>query len=292
MGLLDYLPVVGPAIQAAGGKYAADLAYKGQLATNAANAQQADLNRQWQERMSNTAAQRSVKDYLAAGLNPALAYDRTASTPGGAQATMNNPRGEQANILASSAGAVGQMAMQAAQIRNVQAQTRQLNIESAARAEGVRAQTELTKRQVPNEELRGDTIRQQRDMFATQWQDIVRKLRTDILLGEGNVRNIDADTYLKRLGFPAAENQAAIDRSVYGRYIRPFINDAGSLLNLGRGIKDLTAPGGAPTQQFRRAGKSVTFEAAPEREFKLNEGGYTDPRNPRTWRKDRNNRNY
>lgn len=286
MGLLDYLPVIGPAIQAAGGKYASDLAYKGQVETNAANAQQADLNRQFQERMASTQAQRSVKDYLAAGLNPALAYDHTAAAPSGAQAVMQNPRGEQANLLASAAGQVGQMAMQAAQIRNVQAQTRQLNLESIARAEGVRAQTELTRRQVPNEELKGDTIRQQRDMFSTQWADIIQKLKNDILLGEGNVRNIDADTYLKRLGFPAAENQAAIDRSLYGRYVRPFINDAGSLLNLGKGIKDLTGPGSGPTAQFQRSGDRIrssssgtTYESQykyERRKFKEQWGKYPE----------------
>lgn len=57
--------------------------------TNAFNAAEAQKNRDFQANMSNTAHQREVNDLEKAGLNPLLAINGGASSPGGATASGN-----------------------------------------------------------------------------------------------------------------------------------------------------------------------------------------------------------
>lgn len=75
-----------------GGKEVGDLVNNitGATSTNQFNAQQAQLQRDFEERMSSTAYQRAIADIKQAGLNPAMLYasgGNGASTPSGANAS-------------------------------------------------------------------------------------------------------------------------------------------------------------------------------------------------------------
>lgn len=107
---------------------------------NKAQAREAQKNRDWQERMSDTAHQREIKDLEAAGLNPILSGTggSGASTPGGAQANVVNEMSEMANSARDIGSKLQQNPIINAQVANLKAenerikeQTKQLTISNA-----------------------------------------------------------------------------------------------------------------------------------------------------------------
>jgi len=95
----------------------------GQASANAANLQIARENREWQERMSNTANQRAARDLEAAGLNRILAMGKPASTPAGNIATMQNENAPLQQGVASAANIAANTALQIAQAEKIRQET-------------------------------------------------------------------------------------------------------------------------------------------------------------------------
>lgn len=120
---------ISSAIGAIAGIWGSHQSASAVAANNKFQAEQAQIQRDWQEKMSNTAHQRQVADLRAAGLNPILSANGGSSTPSGSMPSTSAYTGYGQDLAsgANAGTAVAQQRMQeklaAEQRKNVAADT-------------------------------------------------------------------------------------------------------------------------------------------------------------------------
>lgn len=152
------IPLVAAAITALGSIISGQQTNQANAAMNAsnldANAQQAQFNRDFQERLSNTAHQREVADLKAAGLNPILSANAGSSTPSGSMASapsmapMRNPMEGVAQLISS--------ALEASQVMTNMEKTRAETGLIKAQTTKAGVDTAVAKKGIPEAEIKND----------------------------------------------------------------------------------------------------------------------------------------
>lgn len=245
-----------PLIPLAIAAWGAGLSKIGQDDANEKNAEEAQKNRDFQERMSNTQYQRAVADMQAAGLNPGLAYQQ-----GGAGNVSGSTAASMQNTLSGAAqatSAIPNTLIQKAQLENIAAATEKTRAEaqgqqidnmyaSSEKQTGLDlGQTNIRRGEadIKNTNMAtGLTYLQQREVAVklttlTETQkDVIeqavqatRQAKANASLAEQRHAQVQLEMQLKRLEIPYAKAVADYYSSV-GKY-EPYVGGIKQLLNV------------------------------------------------------------
>lgn len=209
--------IIGAAISGGasllGGMNAQDETNRRQEQSQVFNAAEAEKNREFQERMSNTAYQRGMVDMKAAGLNPILAYQKGgASSPTGASAsTTYHPAQDYITPAANSA----MSAMRTrAEVDNMVATNANLKLDAANKwveNAKLRAEEENIKSTTSRTDAEAANIREQLPVHTA------RKLQAE---ADKEVYSSDAGKLARKAGTYGEEGQRA--SSALSNVMNPF----------------------------------------------------------------------
>ncbi len=163
--------------------------------SNAFSAEQAEINRDWQEEMSNTAYQRAVDDMRSAGLNPALLFGHgtQASSPGG-------------SFGSSSRGATGLSLSELLALSKIRSEIKLLD----AQASKVESDSELTRKQIGtwDSEVNAkiDNLKANTDKYVAD----IREIDSRIDLNTAQKLLTLAETDLRNAQIESVKNQSKL----------------------------------------------------------------------------------
>lgn len=237
------------------------------LQTQDFNASQAQVNRDYQTQMSNTAYQRATADMKAAGLNPMLAYSQGgASQPSGSSASVSpgatpSPAQQTTSTAATAAlvqNSDSQAAVANAQAANLDADTQlkksQIPVQQQAAVTGaadaglkvaqtaqVQKTTDLVAQQIQNvyqdtflKTTQGNLNAALQDMYNATVIKISAELR-NLNLTSQQIAAITAQTIAKtgliKMAYPQASNEANAQSSFWMRNIAPYLPGGSSVIN-------------------------------------------------------------
>lgn len=223
-GLTDGLPnLLGALASYFNAMTGADLT-NAQKAQNQFNAQQAELQRDWETQMSNTAYQRVVADMQAGGINPAMAWSNgAASTPSGASAS--------AGIASNGLDALStllqlkiQNKLADATIRKTNAEANKIETETPwidtlnsliagktdAEINAIKANTDLTNEQIENAKVAREQMMEHINLMISQEQEIDAKI--DLMAAQAFLNSAEAWQIYKLA--PVLEQKYAAEASL------------------------------------------------------------------------------